>query len=231
MGPKRIITIDGPAGAGKSTVGRRLAQSLGYLYLDSGALYRAVALAARRSGLDLDDAGALPDFLAGFHPEVSADARGFHLLIDGREVTDDLRSAQVSRDASQVAVLPVVRHWVKEHLRYLARDGGVVAEGRDQGTAVFPEANFKFYLDATLATRAARRRLDLPRDGDPPPLETIMADLANRDRRDETRSEAPLRVPEDAIVIDTTDLNIEEVVGHCLAKISGQLDHKPIKRV
>jgi cytidylate kinase len=219
VGPKRIITIDGPAGAGKSTVGRRLAQSLGYLYLDSGALYRAVAYKARQAGLDLEDPDTLAAFLAGFHPKVGSDERGFHLLIGGVEVTEEIRSAQVGRDASRVAVLPVVRLWVKEHLRRLARDGGVVAEGRDQGTAVFPEARWKFYLDAALGTRAARRRRDWQRDGDPPPLEAIMADLAARDRRDETRSESPLMVPEDAVVIDTTDLNIDQVVDQCLARI------------
>jgi len=222
VGPKRIITIDGPAGAGKSTVGRRLAQSLGYLYLDSGALYRGVALRARQSGLELDNPEALRAFLAGFHPEVSSDSRGFHLLIEGREVGEELRSAQVGRDASRVAVLPSVRQWVKERLRYLARNGGVVAEGRDQGTAVFPDAQWKFYLDAALATRAARRRQDWQRDGERPPLAQIMADLAARDRRDETRSEAPLTVPQGAIVIDTTDLSIDQVVNQCLDRIKGK---------
>jgi CMP/dCMP kinase len=224
VGPTRIITIDGPAGAGKSTVGRRLAQSLGYLYLDSGALYRAVAFKARQTGLDLDAPEALGEFLAGFHPEVNSDAGGFHLLIGGVEVSDEIRSAQVGRDASRVAVLPVVRRWVKERLRYLARNGGVVAEGRDQGSAVFPEAGWKFYLDAALRTRAARRRQDWQRDGDPPPLEDIMADLAGRDRRDETRSEAPLQVPADAIVIDTTALSIDQVVEQCLAWIEGRIE-------
>jgi cytidylate kinase len=227
VGPKRIITIDGPAGAGKSTVGRRLAQSLGYLYLDSGALYRGVALRLRQLGLELDNPQDLRLFLAGFHPEVSSDSQGFHLLIEGREVTEELRSAEVGRDASRVAVLPSVRQWVKERLRYLARNRAVVAEGRDQGTAVFPDAQLKFYLDAALATRAARRRQDWQREDEPPPLAQIMADLAARDRRDETRSEAPLTVPPGAIVIDTTDLTVEEVVTQCLARIGGQLDHKP----
>ena len=230
MGSKRIVTIDGPAGAGKSTVGRRLAQSLGYLYLDSGALYRAVAWQARRLGLNLNDPGAVDAFLPGFQPEIRADGSGFHLLIDGRKVAEELRTPEVSRDSSVVARLPAVRRWVKEHLRWLARNGGVVADGRDQGTAVFPEASFKFYLDAALATRAARRQGDWQRDGDPPPLKAVMADLARRDRQDETRREAPLQVPPDAMVIDTTDLNIEEVVQQCLARI-GQLDHKPSKPV
>jgi cytidylate kinase len=181
-----------------------------------------VALRARQSGLDLDNPEALRAFLAGFHPEVSSDSRGFHLLIEGREVGEELRSAQVGRDASRVAVLPSVRQWVKERLRYLARNSGVVAEGRDQGTAVFPDARWKFYLDAALATRAARRRQDWQRDGEPPPLAQIMADLAARDRRDETRSEAPLTVPQGAIVIDTTDLSIDQVVKQCLDRIKGK---------
>ena len=138
MGPRGIITIDGPAGAGKSTVGRLLAQSLGYLYLDSGALYRAVAWQALQLGLDLDRDSTLEDFLADFAPEVTADCRGFHLVIDGAEVGEELRSPMVTRESSRLAALPLVRRWVKDRLRHLAKDGGVVAEGRDQGTAVFP---------------------------------------------------------------------------------------------
>ncbi len=223
MGPERIITIDGPAGAGKSTVGRRLAQTLGYLYLDSGALYRAVALRARQLGFDLDDPEALGQLLASFHPEVVSDSQGFHLVIDGQEVTEELRSAEVSRDASRVAVMPVVRQWVKERLRQLACRGQVVAEGRDQGTVVFPEAGNKFYLYASLAIRAARRRRDWQKNDAPPDLGTVMADMAARDRQDETRRDAPLKVPEGAIVIDTTDLSVEEVVQQCLASIRGRV--------
>ena len=151
MGKGAIITIDGPAGAGKSTVGRRLAQTLHYLYLDSGSLYRAVAWQSLRLGLALDDAGALAAFLPGFQPELRADEAGFHLLMDNREVREEIRTPEVSRGASKVAKLPVVRRWVTEHLRWLAKAGGVVADGRDQGSAVFPEAEFKFYLDAACA--------------------------------------------------------------------------------
>jgi cytidylate kinase len=235
VGPPRIITIDGPAGAGKSTVGRLLAQSLGYLYLDSGAFYRAVAWAAARRGLDLTEARGLEDFLAGFAPDVASDARGFHLWLEGVEVTQELRAPQVSQDASRVATIPAVRRWVKERLRLLARAGGVVAEGRDQGTAVFPDAEFKFYLDAALEIRARRRRQDWQRDGDPPPLKEIIAQLAARDRQDESRGEAPLMVPPDAIRLDTTNLSIDEVIQQCLARIRafdpGRGDHKPSKTV
>ena len=219
MGKGAIITIDGPAGAGKSTVGRRLAQSLHYLYLDSGSLYRAVAWQAGRLGLDLSDPGALAAFLPGFRPELRADGAGFHLLIDGREVREEIRTPSVSRGSSLVAKLPAVRQWVKEHLRWLARNGGVVADGRDHGTAVFPEAEFKFYLDAALRTRAVRRAKDWQRDDDPPDLEEVMRDMAARDQQDETREAAPLTVPAGAIVLDTTDLTVDQVVERCLAHI------------
>ena len=219
MGKRAIITIDGPAGAGKSTVGRRLAQTLHYLYLDSGSLYRAVAWQAKRLGLEPGDPEALAAFLPGFQPEIRAREAEFHLLIDGREVREELRTAAVSRDASKVAKLPVVRQWVKEHLRRLVKDGGVVADGRDQGTVVFPEAEFKFYLDAALRTRAERRARDWQGDGDPPDLEEVRWDLAARDRQDENRAAAPLRVPLEAMVIDTTDMTVDEVVERCLNQI------------
>jgi cytidylate kinase len=219
VGPQEIITIDGPAGAGKSTVGRLLAQSLGYLYLDSGALYRAVAYQAQRLGLDLERPETLKDFLAGFAPDVIADSRGFHLVIDGVEVSEELRSPAVTQGSSRVAAEPLVRQWVKERLRHLAKNRGVVAEGRDQGTVVFPGAPHKFYLSAALATRAARRLREWQGEGEPPSLAQTMAEIAARDLRDETRDEAPLCVPEDACVIDTTDLSIEEVLQECLAVI------------
>ncbi|MGA7576795.1 MAG: (d)CMP kinase [Desulfobaccales bacterium] len=219
MAKRAIITIDGPAGAGKSTVGRRLARSLNYLYLDSGSLYRAVAWQARRLGLKINDPGALGRLLPGFKPGLKADASGFHLSIDGLEVTQELRTPEVSRAASLVAKLPAVRQWVKGHLRHLARHGGVVAEGRDQGTVVFPKAGFKFYLDASLGVRALRRQRDWQGDHSPPSLEEIRSDLAARDSQDQAREEAPLRVPPGATVIDTTDLTVDRVVELCLQKI------------
>ncbi len=219
MGKGAIITIDGPAGAGKSTVGRRLAQSLHYLYLDSGSLYRAVAWQSGRLGLDLSDPEALANFLPGFQPELRADGAGFHLLIDGREVREEIRTPSVSRGSSLVAKVLAVRQWVTEHLRWLARNGGAVADGRDQGTAVFPEAEFKFYLNAALSTRAARRQKDWQQNGDPVSLEKVMQEMAARDRQDETREAAPLTVPTGAIVIDTTNLTVDEVVASCLSHI------------
>jgi len=180
VGLRGIITIDGPAGAGKSTMGRLLAQSLGYLYLDSGALYRAVAWQAQQLGLELDRDSILEEFLAGFAPELTADSRGFHLVIDGTEVSEGLRTPMVTRESSRLAAQPLVRRWVKDRLRHLAANGGVVAEGRDQGTAVFPGATHKFYLSAALATRAERRRREWQGEGEPPSLVNMMADIAAR---------------------------------------------------
>ncbi len=220
MGPREIITIDGPAGAGKSTVARLLAQSLGYLYLDSGALYRAVAWQALRLGVDLERPEALQAMLADFSPKVTADSRGFQLVVDGVEVGEGLRSPAVTRGSSRVAALPLVRRWVTERLRHLAQSGGVVTEGRDQGTVVFPEASQKIYLSAALAIRAERRRREWQGEGEPS-LADIMADIAARDLRDETRADSPLRVPADACVIDTTDLSIQAVLQQCLARVKG----------
>jgi small subunit ribosomal protein S1 len=221
VAPGGIITIDGPAGAGKSTVARRLAQSLGYLYLDSGAWYRAVAWQALRLGLDLDRAETLATMLEDFRPEVATDSQGFHLAVDGAVLNEELRSPAVSQGSSRVAAVPLVRRWVTERLRHLAQSGGVISEGRDQGTVVFPEATHKFYLSAALATRAERRRREWQGEGEPPPLSDTMAEIAARDLRDETREDSPLRVPADAGVIDTTDLSIEEVLQQCLARIKG----------
>jgi cytidylate kinase len=217
--PRGIITIDGPAGSGKSTVGRLLAAALGYLYLDSGALYRLVAWQAARSGLDLADAQALSALLEGFKLKMSSDSQGFHLWVDGREVTPFLREPQVSRQSSQVAILPLVRGWVTEKLRQWAKKGGVVAEGRDLGTVVFPQAEVKFYLDAALEIRAARRGRDWQQDNSPLSPEKVAQELADRDRRDASRAAAPMLAAADALVIDTTDLSPQEVVKLCLARI------------
>ena len=218
MPPRGIITIDGPAGSGKSTVGRLLAAALGYLYLDSGALYRLVAWQAARLQVDLDDARALSALLEELQPEM-ADSQGFHLFLDGQEVTPFLREPRVSQQSSRVAVLPPVRAWVTGKLRQWAQNGGVVAEGRDLGTVVFPQAKVKFYLDAALETRAARRRQDWQNEEAPLSPEKVAQELADRDRRDATRAAAPMRAADDALVIDTTDLNPQEVVRQCLARI------------
>jgi len=223
VGRRYIITIDGPAGSGKSTAAKRLAQALGFHYLDSGALYRAVAWQTLRRGVDVQDQAALAAFIKDFKPHIAFDGAGFHVLLDGREVSRELRSPEVSQASSRVAALSRVRLWVTACLRNLARNGGVVAEGRDLGTVVFPEAEVKFFLTADLATRAARRRKEWQREQLALDLEKTMSELATRDRQDETRALSPLKAPDGAIHIDTSALTPEEVTNTCLAAIRDAL--------
>jgi CMP/dCMP kinase len=226
VGRLDIITIDGPAGAGKSTAARRLAGALGFRYLDTGAIYRAVAWQARQLGVDAGNPEALGAFLEDIRLRVAFDAAGFHLHLDGREVSRELRTPEVSQEASRLSALPQVRRWVTAHLRSLSRDGGVVAEGRDLGSVVFPEAGVKFFLTADLATRAARRRREWQGDQVAVDLEQTITELAVRDRQDETRSASPLIVPDGAIVIDTTALAPEDVTQICLAAVRDALARK-----
>jgi len=223
VGQKIIVTIDGPAGAGKSTLARRLAQALGYRYVDSGALYRAVAWQACDTGLDPQDQEALTRLLAHFQPHIVAEAQGFQVSVNGREITRELRTPEVTQASSQVATQPSVRRWVGEVLHRLTRDCGVVAEGRDLGSAVFPEADVKFYLEADLAIRAARRQQEWQDQGAAPGQALALQDIAARDNRDQNRSLAPLTMPEGAHYVDTTNLNPDEVVAHCLARIRESL--------
>ena len=226
MNQRIIITIDGPAGAGKSTLARRLAQALGYRYIDSGALYRAVAWQVRQSGADPADQDTLARLLLSFQPHIAADAGRFQVFAGEREITRELRTPEVTQASSRVATQPQVRRWVGKVLNLLARDGGVVAEGRDLGSAVFPEAEVKFYLDADLNIRAARRQRELQAEGVGPGLAGTLQDMAERDNRDQNRKLAPLAIPEGAYYLDTTNLDPEEVMEHCLAKIKENLTAK-----
>lgn len=219
MRPHIIITIDGPAGAGKSTVARRLAQALKYRYLDSGALYRAVAWQVRQTGLNPADAPALERLLQDFRPVIAAGSQEFRLSVGGRDITRELRTPEVTQVSSRVATQPRVRSWVGEALRRLAREGGVVAEGRDLGSVVFPDAEVKFYLDADLTTRAARRQQEWQESGIASGLAGTLQDMAARDHRDQNRSVAPLTVPVGAHYVDTSSLKPDEVVARCLDAI------------
>jgi CMP/dCMP kinase len=223
VGHRLIITIDGPAGVGKSTLGRRLAQALGYRYIDSGALYRAVAWQARATGLDPADSEALDRMLAAFQPRIIATASSFQVFVAARDITRELRTPEVTQASSQVATKPQVRGWVGEALVHLARDGGAVAEGRDLGSAVFPDAEVKFYLDADLATRANRRQREWQNQGSSPGLTGTIKDLAERDNRDQNRQLAPLTIPEGAHYLETTSLNPDEVLAFCLARVRESL--------
>jgi len=223
VGHRIIITIDGPAGSGKSTLGRRLAQTLGYRYVDSGALYRAVAWQARQTGVDPADGEALARMLLDFAPLVVAEAQGFQVFVEGRDITRELRTPAVTQASSRAATQPQVRRWVGEVLHRLTREGGVVAEGRDLGSVVFPNAEVKFYLDADLAIRAARRQQEWQNGGRTLELSGTLKEIADRDNRDQNRKLAPLTLPQGAHYVNTTNLNQEEVLAHCLAIIQESL--------
>ncbi len=207
-----IITIDGPAGAGKTTVSRRLAQLLGYRYVDTGALYRGIAWKADRAGIDIDDERAVGRLLEGLQLEaVWTDDGAMRVLIDGRDVTDELRTPRISMLASRMSALPVVRQCLLGLQRRLGREGGCVFEGRDMGTVVFPDAAVKIFLDASLEKRARRRYRELGDSGQR--LEEVREDIRRRDENDRSRQLAPLKMPDDAVRIDTSDLSIEEVLS------------------
>lgn len=212
--PRRLrVAIDGPSGAGKSTVARALAKALGYTYLDTGAMYRALAATAMSLGIAVDDEEALGPLARSlrfrFEPAPSGGQRVF---VDGRDVTNEIRSSAVGMAASAVSALPAVRAALTGEQRRLGERGGVVMEGRDIGTVVFPDAEAKFYLDAAPDERGRRRLRDLEARGETPSLGEVRRDIATRDHQDSTRALAPLRPADDAIRIDSTRMGVDEVV-------------------
>lgn len=215
-----IIAIDGPSGAGKSTLGRMLARALNLLYIDTGAMYRAVALAVINSGVSMNDTAAVAAVASRASLALEGDPDSLQVLLDGRDVSAEIRNEDVSHTSSVISTIPEVRRILVERQREMgARGNGVVLEGRDIGTIVFPNADFKFFLTAGPEARAARRyEEDRLRDRVSTYEETL-ADINRRDRRDSTRADSPLAIAPDAIVIDSTELAIEEVFERMMAEI------------
>ncbi len=214
--PKRarpVVAIDGPAAAGKSTIGKLLAAETGFVYVDTGALYRAVALAAGRRAIPLTDGPALERMMTGLDLRPVRTAEGMRMFLEGQDVTETIRGEQAGFAASTVSALPEVRRALLALQRDLGRDGGIVMDGRDIGTVIFPDAEVKFFLTASAEERGRRRWLEARADGRDRSLDQVVDEVRRRDRQDSTRAEAPLRPAEDAILIDSTGLEPAAVVA------------------
>lgn len=215
---RAVITIDGPAGAGKSTAARALARRLGYQLIDTGAMYRALAWSVARAGLAVDDTPDLRRHLASV--EVALD--GERVVVDGRDVSGEIRTPEISELTSRLTRLAPVRERATPIQRAMAAAGGVVLEGRDTGTVVCPDADVKFYLDASIAARARRRQAELAARGVAVDVDAVREEIVRRDRQDTTRALAPLAKAPDAVAVDTTDLDVEQVVETMVRTIESQ---------
>lgn len=210
---KLTIAIDGPVGSGKSTVAQRVAELLGYTYLDSGAMYRALAWKALRRGVSLDQADKLESLARETRIDLEASVEGLRVRLDGQDVTEAIRSAEVSQAASRVAMIAVVREVLVAEQRRAGQSGGVVMEGRDIGTVVFPDADLKIYLDASVEVRAERRWREHEQQGERIQLARMITEVRERDRRDRDREASPLVRAPDAVVVDNTAMDVEETAG------------------
>ncbi|MFO0642865.1 MAG: (d)CMP kinase [Polyangiaceae bacterium] len=227
--PKPVIAIDGPAGAGKSTVARNLAKALGFLLVDTGAIYRAVALAATRRGIDRKDGAAVAqlasDLLGREALVFRRDAElGMRVMLEGDDVSDEIRTPEMGTGASEVSVHPKVREALLGIQRQAGAEGGVVLEGRDIGTVVFPDAELKFFLTASPEVRAQRRHAELVQKGNAPTYEETLEAVRARDHQDESRAVAPLRRAADAVLVDSSALDFDGVVAEMLTTVRAKLE-------
>ena len=218
IGSQVTIAMDGPAGSGKSTVARRIAEKLGLLYLDSGAMYRAVTLLAIQEGLEANSP-KLIDCVKACHIEFTDN--GKTILLNAENVSVQIRTPTVNRRVADVAKIPKIRREIVEHQQRIGAEGNIVAEGRDLTTIVFPNADFKFYLDASVTERAKRRLAELKAQNVDATLAAVEAEIRARDEKDTTREHSPLRTADDAIVIDTTCKTVEQVVDFIVEHIYG----------
>lgn len=210
---KNIITIDGPSGAGKGTIARIVARRLGYSYLDTGSMYRAVAFAIKKAGIDINDCSQLCALLGSTEININSNTSGKpEIYLNGELVSSELRTPEITNLASTVAKIKKVRDFLIRKQKEIARKGRIVVEGRDMGTYVFPDAGNKFYLDATLEERTRRRHSQLETQGFFTSAEKVKNELVARDRQDMERGESPLHPASNAVIIDTTELTISEVV-------------------
>jgi cytidylate kinase len=217
-GSQVTIAMDGPAGSGKSTVSRRVAERLGLLYLDSGAMYRAVTLLAIADGLTADSPKLIARVKA-CHIEFRDNGRT--ILLNTEDVSTQIRTPAVNRLVADVAKIPEIRHEIVKHQQRIGAEGCIIAEGRDLTTIVFPDADFKFYLDASVTERARRRLAELRAQNVDTTLAAVEAEITARDEKDTTREHSPLRLADDAIIVDTTDKTIDEVVDFIIAQVCG----------
>jgi cytidylate kinase len=219
-----IVAIDGPAGAGKSTVARRLAEALGYVLVDTGAMYRSVALAAQRSGVPWNDATGLGGLARGLVSQKALSFQrdpqlGVRVKLSEEDISETIRTPEIAQGASTVSTHPEVRAALLDLQRQAGAEGGVVLEGRDIGTVVFPKAEAKFFLTASAECRAKRRHAELVAKGQNVTFEETLEDVKRRDAQDSNRAHAPLKQADDGILVDSTDMSIEETVDHMLAHV------------